>query len=159
MNRGYLHFFFPETNGQILISQKCSLGDLFQKLIMKFWCVKKHGFGEWWLLILYWHEETTGQILKWFHRNVPWVTLCKNCSRNFDLSINMALVCGGYVHYTDIKKFFRILLLGNCRQKRFGCGPLKNSGERSMAVLALIFVDSFFRHSCTYICKNLLPIF
>ena len=31
----------------------------------------------------------------YFHRNVPWVTLFKNCWRNFDLSINMVLVNGG----------------------------------------------------------------
>ena len=39
------------------------------------------------------------------HRNVPWVTLFKNCTQNFDLSINMALVNGGFLNYTDMKKF------------------------------------------------------
>ena len=39
-------------------------------------------------------SETIGQISKSFHRNVPWMTLFKCCSRNFDLSINMALVNG-----------------------------------------------------------------
>ena len=29
----------------------------------------------------------------------------KNCSQNFDLSINMALVNGGFLPYTDMKKF------------------------------------------------------
>ena len=28
------------------------------------------------------------------------MTLSKNCSQNFDLSINMALVNGGFLHYT-----------------------------------------------------------
>ena len=51
---------------------------------------------------------TAGQILKQFHRNVPWVTLFKKCSRNFDPSMNMALVNGGY--YTDMKKFSKNLL-------------------------------------------------
>ena len=37
----------------------------------------------------------------------------KNCSRNCDLSINMALVKGGFLHYIDIKKFLRNLLLRN----------------------------------------------
>ena len=49
---------------------------------------------------------TVGQILKWFHRNVPWMILFKDCSRNFDPLINMAVVHGGYLHYTDMKKFF-----------------------------------------------------
>ena len=34
----------------------------------------------------------------------PWVTLFKNCLQNFDLSINMALVNGGFLHYMDMKK-------------------------------------------------------
>ena len=38
--------------------------------------------------------ETPGPILKCFHRNVPWVTLFKNCSQNFDPSKNMAAVGG-----------------------------------------------------------------
>ena len=56
-------------------------------------------------------SETAGQILKYFHRNVPWVTVFKNCLRNFDLSINMALVIGVYLHDMDMKKFLKILLL------------------------------------------------
>ena len=35
-------------------------------------------------------------------------------SRNFDPSINMALVNGGFSHYTDMKKFLKNLLLRNC---------------------------------------------
>ena len=56
---------------------------------------------------------TADQILKQFHRNVPLVTLFKNCSRNFDPSKNTALVNGGFLHYTDMKKFFKHLLLWN----------------------------------------------
>ena len=37
----------------------------------------------------------------------------KNCSRNFDPSINMALVNGGFLHYRDMKKFLKNLLR-NC---------------------------------------------
>ena len=44
-----------------IISQKCSLGDRFQK-----------------------------------------------CLQNFDTSINMALMNGGYLHYTDMQKFLKI---------------------------------------------------
>ena len=40
--------------------------------------------------------------------------LFQNCSRNFDLSINMALVNGGFSHYRDMKKFLKNLLLRNC---------------------------------------------
>ena len=32
----------------------------------------------------------------------------------FDPSINMALVNGGFLHYRDMKKFFKNLLLRNC---------------------------------------------
>ena len=49
--------------------------------------------------------KTAGQILKEFHKNVPLMTLSKNCARNFDLSINMALVNLNYLHCMDIKKF------------------------------------------------------
>ena len=38
----------------------------------------------------------------------------KNCLRNFDPSINMALVNGGFSHYRDMKKFLKNLLLPNC---------------------------------------------
>ena len=43
-------------------------------------------------------------------QDVPWVTLFKNCLRNFDLSENMALVNGGFLHYTDMNKFIKNLL-------------------------------------------------
>ena len=39
----------------------------------------------------------------------------QKCSQNFDLSINMALVNGGFLHYRDMKKFLKNLLLQNCR--------------------------------------------
>ena len=42
--------------------------------------------------------------------HVPWVTLLQNCLQNFDLSINMALVNGSFLHYTDMKKFLKNLL-------------------------------------------------
>ena len=43
------------------------------------------------------------------------MTLFKKCLRNFDPSINMALVNGGFLHYIDMKKFFKNLLLRNRR--------------------------------------------
>ena len=41
------------------------------------------------------------------------MTLFKKCSQNFDLSINMALVNGGFLLYTDMKKFLKNLVLRN----------------------------------------------
>ena len=72
-----------------IMSQECSLGDPFQKVFAKFWSLHKHGYGEWGFLALYGgflhytdmkkfmsvlckkilFSETTGQILKLFHRN------------------------------------------------------------------------------------------
>ena len=37
----------------------------------------------------------------------------KYCSRNLDPSLNMALVNGGFLHHTDMKKFLKNLLLRN----------------------------------------------
>ena len=54
-------------------------------------------------------SETTGHFLKHFLRNVPWLTLFKNCLQHFDLSVNMALVNLGYFLCKDIRnscKFF-----------------------------------------------------
>ena len=42
------------------------------------------------------------------------MTLFKNCTRNFDPSINMVLVNGGFSHYGDMKKFLKNFLLRNC---------------------------------------------
>ena len=47
----------------------------------------------------------------------------------------MALVNGGYLYCTDIKK---ILLKAT---EKIGYGHLKNSGERSRAILALFFLS------------------
>ena len=37
----------------------------------------------------------------------------QKCSQNFDLSRNMALVNGGFLHYMDMKKFLKIFFLQN----------------------------------------------
>ena len=58
-------------------------------------------------------SETASRILKLFHRDVPWVTLFKNCSWNYDPSKIVALVNGGFLHYTEMKEFFKNLLLWN----------------------------------------------
>ena len=71
---------------------------------------------------------------KFFHMNVPWVNLFKKCSRNFDSSKNMATMGGGdFLHYMDMKKFLKNLLLQNCWSE-FGmisedcslCDPFQN---------------------------------
>ena len=41
------------------------------------------------------------------------MTLFKNCAQNFDLSINMALVNGDFLHYMDMKKFLKNFFLQN----------------------------------------------
>ena len=41
------------------------------------------------------------------------MTLFKNCLPNFDLSINMALDNGGFLHYRDMKKFLKNHVLRN----------------------------------------------
>ena len=54
----FLKTFFLQ-NGLLdfeIISQECSLGDLFQKLFVKFWSVYKYGSGEWGFFALYRHE-------------------------------------------------------------------------------------------------------
>ena len=38
------------------------------------------------------------------------MTFFKYCSGNLDPSLNMALVNGGFLHYTDMKKFLKNLL-------------------------------------------------
>ena len=58
-------------------------------------------------------SETASRILKLFHRDVPWVTLFKKCSWNFDPSKIVALVNGGFLHHTEMKEFFKNLLLWN----------------------------------------------
>ena len=106
-----------------IISQECSLGDPFQKLFAKFWSAQKHGSGEWGLLALYGHEEILKKscslklrVRFWnnFTGMFLWWPFSKNCWRNFDPSINMALVNGGFLHYKDMKKFLKNLLLRNC---------------------------------------------
>ena len=105
-----------------IISQNMFLGWPFSKMIVKFWFVKTCGSGEWGATctiqksrnsLKIFSSETAGRILELFHRYVPWVTLFKNCSWNFDPSKNVALVNGGYLHYTEIKEFFKNLLLWN----------------------------------------------
>ena len=68
---------------------------------------------------------------------VPCVTFFKKCSRNFDMSTNMALANGGYLHCPKIETIVNSSLKAS---KEIGYGHLKNSGERSRAILALLFI-------------------
>ena len=92
------------------------LGDPVQKLFVKFWSVEKHGRCGGGLFAFYGLKE----ILKIFLLRNCWSEfgiILQNCSlddprqkclQNFDPSINMAVVNGGFLHYTDIKKFLTI---------------------------------------------------
>ena len=98
-----------------IISQECFMGDPFQKLFVKFWSVHKHGSGEWGFLALYGQKE----ILKSLILRNSWSDfeiISQKCSsdlnkkRNFDPSLNTALVNVGFFHYTDMNKFLKNLL-------------------------------------------------
>ena len=131
VNRGFLYYrdmkkFFKNLIRNCwsdfeIISQECSLGDPFQKCSRNFdpsinMALVNRGF-------LYYRD------MKKFLKNLirscwsdfeiisqkcslvdPFI----NCSRNFDPSINMALVNWGFLHYRDMKKFLKNLLLQNC---------------------------------------------
>ena len=118
VNRSILHYMFMKKFLKNLllrnrwlefriISQDCSLCDLCKILIRQ-----KNPWLPWGRLFAlcglqrnspkFFSTKTACQISKSFHRNVPWVTLFKNCSRNFDLCINMALANGGHLHCTNI---------------------------------------------------------
>ena len=52
----------------------------------------------------------------------------------------MALVNGGYFHYTDLKTSSKFFFSETAKKKKKnGYGPLKNSGERSRATVVLLF--------------------
>ena len=92
------------------------MGDPFQKLFAKFWSVKKHCSGEWGFL----HYTDMKKFLKNLPSQNCWSDfeiISQKCSSSdiyqkllakFDPSLNMALVNGGYFHYTDMNKFFKI---------------------------------------------------
>ena len=103
-----------------IISQEYSLSDLFKNCSQNFdmsinMALVNGGFVHYMDMkkFLTFFSKTACQILKQFHRNDPWVILFKYCSQKFDLSINMALVNGGFLHYTDMKQFLKNLVLRN----------------------------------------------
>ena len=120
VNRGFLHYMDTKKFLKILllwnswsdfkiISQQYSFADPFQKLFGRFWSVNP---GEWGLLALYRLEKILKKSfslksLVRFWNNSTWMFLGWPNSWNFDLSINMALVNWGFLHYKDMKKFFK----------------------------------------------------
>ena len=93
--------------------QECSLGGPLQKVFKEIDSIKNSG-----------RHGKEIELFKQFFKNLLWnrrsdfeiiLQECslydpfQNCSQNFDLSINMALVNGGFLHYTDMK-FLKYLL-------------------------------------------------
>ena len=68
----------------------------------------------------------------------------------------MALVNEGYLHHTDIKKFFKFFY-SETANKKIGYGPLKDSGERSRAILAHFLIIAGFCSSLQH--AKALPSF
>ena len=88
------------------------------------------------------------------------MTLFKSCSRNFDLSINMALVNGGFLHYMDMKKFLKNLLRNRwsdfeiISQECSLCDLFKNCSQNFYLSINMALVNGGFLHY-TYITKFL----
>ena len=106
-----------------IILQGCSFGDPFQKLFAKFWSAQKHGSDEWGLLALYRDMKKFLKNLILRNRWSDFEIVSQECSfgdpfqnlfAKCDPSVNMALVNGGFLHYRDMKKFLKNLLLWNC---------------------------------------------
>ena len=90
----FLGWPFSKILREILIRQKLWL----------WWMGASCTIQKWRNSLKIFSSETASRIVKYFHRYVPWVTLFKNCSWNFDPSKNVALVNGGYMHYTEMKE-------------------------------------------------------
>ena len=104
-----------------IISQECSLGDLFKNCWRNFdpsinMALVNGGFLHYMnmkkflknlLLLNRWSD------FEIISQECSLGDLFKYCLRNFDPSINMALVNGGFLHYIDMKKFLKNLLLRN----------------------------------------------
>ena len=120
VNNFFKHHLLPKRWANLDQTwQECSLGGPLQKLFTEFDSIKNSGcHGN--------EIEFFKQFLKNLLRN-GWSDFkiisqerslgdpfLKNCSRNFDPSINMALVNGGFLHYMDMKKFLKNLLQNCC---------------------------------------------
>ena len=92
-----------------------------KNMAAKFWSVNNYASGECGLLALYRHVEILKKsslkpLLRFWNSFaglfLSW-PFSKFVCKNFDPSIIMALVNGGFLHYTDMKKFLKNLVR-NC---------------------------------------------
>ena len=125
MNGGFLHYMDMKKflknllqnrwSDFEIISQECSLGDLFQKLLANFdlsinMALVNGGF------LCYMDMKKFLKNLLLQNRWSDFEIISQECSlgdlfqklfANFDPSINMALVNRGFLHYMDMKKFLK----------------------------------------------------
>ena len=135
VNGGYLHhmdmmkffkilFLWNPWSDFEIISERCSLGDPFQNLFVNFDPSRNMALVDGGYLLLYRNEEflkillfeTDGQISKWLLQVTFWKLLGK---------------------IINLVPMFQYL------KKKIDYGHLKNSGERSRAILALLFLESY----------------
>ena len=106
-----------------IISQECSLVDPFQRLSQNFdpsinMALVNGSFLHYMDLKKFLKNLLLRNCWSDFEIISQECSLCdpfQKCLQNFYPSINMALVNGGFLHYTDMKKFIKSLLLQNHR--------------------------------------------
>ena len=137
-----------------IISQDCSLCDPFQKLFTKLWSVENHG-RRWGVGEGFLHCVDFREILQNSFPLKPLVRLRNNFiemllgwpfSKLFvkfwSIHKHGISECGLLALYKHIEILVNSSL--KAEKKKNGYGHLKNSGERSRAILALLFVFFFF---------------
>ena len=100
--------------------QECSLGRPLQNLFTEFDWIKNSGchgneidfFKQFFKNLLLWNHRSDFEIIS---QECFLGDFFQKCSRNFDPPKNMAVVNGGFLHYRDMKKILKNLLLQNCR--------------------------------------------
>ena len=159
-----------------IISQECSLGDPFQKMFAKFdpstnTALVNGGFLHYRDMkkflknLLLWNCWSDFEIISQeYSLSDPF----KYCLQNFDLSMNMALVNGGFLYYMDMKKFlknfflqnrlsdFEIILqecsLGDCFQNLFAkFWSVYKYGSGEWGLFALYRHEEILKKSCSLI--------
>ena len=120
MNNFLKHLLLPNRWANLDQTwQEYSLGGLLKKLFTEFDSIKNSGchgneiefFKQFFKNLLLWNHWSDFEIIS---QECFFGDPLQNCLRNFDPSINMALVNGGFLHYRDMKKFLKNLLLWNC---------------------------------------------
>ena len=119
VNNFFKHLLLPNRWANLKqVWQECSLGCPFQKLFKEFDSIKNSGchgnemdfFKQFFKNLLLWNRWSDFEIIS---QECPFDDHFQNCSRNFDPSINIALVNGDFLHYRDMKKFLKNLVLRN----------------------------------------------